>query len=192
MENFIGDKINLESSVPQGGILSPTLYILYTRDIPPPAGENNNDVIFADDVTQIIQNLRNDRRVLEEATVLQIDRINNYDKKWKIQTSINKFTLLSISKSSPEPVVVNNNQIPFKNEIKMLDLTLTRTGATLHITKRINMAKIQSSKIKRFIKLDPKVKLHLYKALIRPLMEYPIIPNGIKSLDHIKNMQRPK
>ena len=53
------------------------------------------------------------------------------------------------------------------------------------------MAKIQSSKIKRFIKLYPKVKLHLYKALIiRPIMEYPIIPNGIKSLDHIKNMQR--
>ena len=51
------------------------------------------------------------------------------------------------------------------------------------------MAKIQSSKIKRFIKLDPKVKLHLYKVLIRPIMEYPIIPNGIKSLDHIKNMQ---
>ena len=72
----------------------------------------------------------------------------------------------------------------------MLGLTLTRTGAKLHITKRINMAKIQSSKIERFIKLDPKVKLHLYKALIRPIMEYPIIPNGIKSLDHIKNMQR--
>ena len=72
----------------------------------------------------------------------------------------------------------------------MLGLTLTRTGATSYIKKRINMATIQSSKIKRFIKLDPKVKLHLYKALIRPLMEYPIIPNGIKSLDHIKNMQR--
>ena len=70
----------------------------------------------------------------------------------------------------------------------MLGLTLTRTDATSHITKRINMTKIQSSKIKRFIKLDPKVKLHLYKALIRPIMEYPIIPNGIKSLDHIKNM----
>ena len=33
IENFIGDKITLESSVPQGGILSPTLYILFTRDI---------------------------------------------------------------------------------------------------------------------------------------------------------------
>ena len=101
IENFIGDKITLESSVPQGGISSPTLYILYTRDIPPPAGENNNDVIFADDVTQIIQNLRNDRRALAEATALEIDRINNYENKWKIQTSINKFTLLSNLKVKP-------------------------------------------------------------------------------------------
>ena len=189
IENYKGDKINLESGVPQGGILSPTLYILYTRDIPPPADINNSDVIFADDVTQIIQNLREDRGALAEATVLEIERINDYEKKWKIQTSINKFSLLSISKLRPEPVVVNNNQIPFKNEIKMLGLTLKRTGATSHVTNRINLAKIQSGKIKRFIKLEPKIKLHLYKALIRPLMEYPVIPNGIQLPTHIKKMQ---
>ena len=189
IENYKGDKINLESGVPQGGILSPTLYILYTRDIPPPADVNNSDVIFADDVTQIIQNLREDRGALAEATVLEIERINDYEKKWKIQTSINKFSLLSISKLRPEPVVVNNNQIPFKNEIKMLGLTLKRTGATSHVTNRINLAKIQSGKIKRFIKLEPKIKLHLYKALIRPLMEYPVIPNGIQLPTHIKKMQ---
>ena len=112
IRNFKGDKINLESGVPQGGILSPTLYILYTRDTPPTAGENNNDVIFADDVTQVIQNLCDDRRALTDMTALEIERINNYEEKWKIQTSINKFSLLSISKSRPEPVIVNNRQIP--------------------------------------------------------------------------------
>ena len=124
IENYKGDKINLESGIPQGGILSPTSYILYTRDIPPPADVNNSDIIFADDVIQIIQNLHDDREALAEATTLEIERINNYEKKWKIQTSINKFSLLSISKLSPEPVVVNNNQIPFKNEVKILSLTL--------------------------------------------------------------------
>ena len=190
IETFVGDKINLESGVPQGGILSPTLYILYTRDIPPPAGENNLDVIFADDVTQIIQNLRDDRRALAEATRVEIERINEYEKKWKIQTSINKFSLLSISKSSPEPVVVNNRQIPFKNEVKMLGLTIKRTGVRTHCNTRLGLAKVQSKKIKRFIKLDPKIKLHLYKALIRPILEYPIIPNGIQAQTNILQMQR--
>ena len=170
-------------------MLSPTLYILYTRDTPPPAGDNSNDVIFADDVTQVIQNLCDDRRALAESTALEIERINNYEKKWKIQMSINKFSLLSISKRSPEPVIVNNSQIPFKNGVKMLVLTLKRTGAASHTTHRIKLANIQTGKIKRFIKLDPKVKLHLYKALIRPLMEYPIIPNGIQAKTHLRKMQ---
>ena len=192
IENFKGDKINLESGVPQGGILSPTLYILYTRDTPPPAGENNNDIIFTDDVTQVIQNLRDDRRALAELTELEIERINNYEKKWKIQTSINKFSLISISKKSPEPFIVNNRQIPFKDEVKMLVLTLKRTGATSHTTHRIKLANVQSKRIKRFIKLDPKVKLHLYKALIRPLMEYPIIANGIQAKAHLKKCKESK
>ena len=81
IENYKGDKINLESGVPQGGILSPTLYILYTRDIPPPADVNNSDVIFANDITQIIQNLHDDRGALAEATALEIERINDYEKK---------------------------------------------------------------------------------------------------------------
>ena len=71
-------------------------------------------------------------KALAEATALEVDRINNYENKWKIQTSLNKFALLSISKSSPEPVVVNNNQIPFKREIKMLGLTLTRIKQVLN------------------------------------------------------------
>ena len=135
------------------------------------------------------KNICDDRRALAEATALKIERINDYEKKWKIQTSINKFSLLSISKSRPEPVVVNNHQIPFKNDVKMLGLTLKRTGATSHVTNRINLVRIQSGKIKRFIKLEPKIKLHLYKALIRPLMEYPVIPNGIQLSTHTKKMQ---
>ena len=80
IENFKGDKINLESGVLQGGILSPTLYILYTRDTPPPAGDNSNDVIFAGDVTQVIQNLCDDRRALAESTALEIETMRKNGK----------------------------------------------------------------------------------------------------------------
>ena len=55
IENTISPKIKLESGVPQGVILSPTMYILYTRDIPHP-GRDCMDVLFVDDITQVIVN----------------------------------------------------------------------------------------------------------------------------------------
>ena len=100
MGDIIGPKINIESGVPQGGILSPTLYIFYTIDIPRP-GPSTTDIYFADDVTQIIENFRDDRRQLVRDTESEIDRINKYEKLWKINTNVNKFGQLSISKLRP-------------------------------------------------------------------------------------------
>ena len=60
INSHIGDTFPLESGVPQGGILSPTLFIYYTSDLTP-AGPNSEDVIFADDITQTIVNENNDK-----------------------------------------------------------------------------------------------------------------------------------
>ena len=137
------------------------------------------DILFADDVMQVIQNWRNNRSELAEDTAREIKRISDYEKKWKIKTNINKFNILSISKLKPDPIIVEGRRINFANESKILGLTLKRTGIMQHVTNRIKLAKAQSTKMKRFIRLKESTKLHLYKALIRPLMEYPIIPTGL-------------
>ena len=74
--NHLGNKFNLESGVPQGGILSPTLFIFYASDIPR-AGPNSEDVIFADDITQIIQNIDGNKEQLKMDTEREIDRVNS-------------------------------------------------------------------------------------------------------------------
>ena len=189
INRYIGPKFDIKSGVPQGGILSPNLFIIYTSDLPP-AGPNATDIIFADDITQIIENKRNNKVQLARDTEREIKRINNYEKEWKISTNLTKFNLLSISKSRPEAVTIDGRNIAFKNEVKTLGLTISRTGIVRHITNRINAAKTQTQKFKKFIKLKSITKLLLYKTLVRPILEFPVVPMALASTTQLKNIQK--
>ncbi|KAG0416570.1 putative RNA-directed DNA polymerase from transposon X-element, partial [Dictyocoela roeselum] len=52
--DYVGEEFQLESGVPQGGCLSPTLFNFYTHDVPEASGVYVN-LIYADDITQIVR-----------------------------------------------------------------------------------------------------------------------------------------
>ena len=64
VNDVIGPQFQLKAGVPQGSILSPSLFIFYTHDLPLPASVLSTDVIFADDVTQIVEYRSEDREQL--------------------------------------------------------------------------------------------------------------------------------
>ena len=175
-----GDTINIESGVPQGGILSPTLFILYTADLPE-TPHNVLNIAYADDITQIIIYPGKSKQMLAINTRREIERINEYEKKWKIKTNKNKFQLLSISKSKPPEIRINNERINYKEHVNILGLNIKRTGISVHIRQKLAQARIRKGKLKRFDKLTPKIKMHLYKSLTRPVFEYPNTPMCIMS-----------
>ena len=147
-------------------------------------------MIFADDITQIIISQNPSKRLMAIKTAREIQRVNEYEKRWKIKTNQQKFKLLSISKTKPSEVIVNNQLIPFTREVHTLGLMIRRTGIVAHIQQRLHMAKGVKTKLKRFKNLRPKVKVHLYKSLVLSVLEYPNIPMCIKSRKNKENIQQ--
>ena len=67
--------------------------------------------------------------------------------------------MISVSKTQPYPISVNDVIMHFTNDVNLLSLTLTRMGFTKHINNKINLAKHQSLKLKRFYKLKPDLQV---------------------------------
>ena len=146
------------------------------------------DVIFADDITQVIIH-EGDREEAAIQTEQEVVRVNNYEKLWKIKTNKNKFRMITASRTHPAPISVDDENLPFNENVNILGLTLKRTGTLSHTVSKIGHAKSQLLKLRRFYKIKPELMIRLYLTLIRPIMEYPIIPIALTSKNNIRKMQ---
>ena len=112
-------------------MLIPTLFNIYVKDIPEPLVDTDY-LQYADDITQIIA-LPGNPRAIANNTKLAIEQINNYENKWKIQTNINKFQIMNVSRRNTAPVIVNWKEINYTNKTKILGMTYSTHGITLKL-----------------------------------------------------------
>ena len=129
---YVGPRFPLLSGVPQCGCLSPTLFALYTADVPPPSGMNEM-IIYADDITQIVQK-KGSENYLTRETEREISKINQYENKWKIKTNLDKFQIIPILRKGLKKVKVDNNTYEFATTGKVLGTVISKNGFTSHVT----------------------------------------------------------
>lgn len=187
---------NITAGVPQGSILSPTLYSLFISDFK--INKNCNFALYADD-TAIFTSSKQIRGVTSKLQ-LGLNSCLKYFNKWKIKINTDKtqaiyFPFNNSRRNIPRNnLLFNNTQIHFSNNVKYLGVHLDKKlNFSHHIKSVCEKAIICSRSLYPFLarksKLSTKNKMILYTQVIRSIITYgcPIWCKAAKT--HLKKLQ---
>lgn len=175
----IGDEFSslkpISAGVPQGSVLGPMLYLLFTADIP--KGKSTTMATFADDTAILSVN-----SCLAKATKnlqLALDDISEWTKKWRIKINELKsvHVTYTLRKIQYLPVTINQRVIPHNNSAKYLGMTLdARLTWKDHVRNKCTEIKLKQRKmywlLGRNSQLAVDNKLLLYNQILKPIWTY--------------------
>ena len=172
-------KIN-KSGVPQGSVLSPTLFNIYTSDIPQPTSKHIDMQLYADDITITSTH----QHIQTAADNLQpfLDDIAQWTKDNNLQINPSKTQLSLSSPDSKEykaqlPLQIHNTPLSTQNHNKILGVTIdTQHTYTQHVNDICNKAN-KTLNILRCLTAtkwgqQKETLLTTYKTITRPILEY--------------------
>lgn len=191
--SFLSKDFPIEAGVPQGSVLGPVLYLIYTADLP----TENHLLIstFADD-TAILSSHSNPK-IASKILEVHLKSIENWLCDWRIKVNELKsaHVTFTLKKETCPAVKLNGVTIPQTNEAKYLGVHLDRRLTwRRHIEAKRTYLKLKAINIHWLIhkrsKLKLELKVMLYKAILKPIWTYGIQLWGSASISNIELIQR--
>ena len=174
IEDALSSPRKTHAGVPQGSILAPTLYNLYTADIP--THQDSQIAQYADDTVLFYRSF--DMTKCVNTVTQHMDTINKWSSKWRIKLNQSKtqYMVFTNRRTDIPPLVIDSYRIYPKDNCKylgiVLDKKLNYQQHLNHIKKKTGLLIHQLYPIFRTQSIPLQKKVHIYKAIIRSAMLY--------------------
>ena len=174
VEGEMSSEVPVDSGVPQGSVLGPSLFLYYINDMPEGLSSSSTVRLFADDIVVYMAITSDiDAEKLQDG----LNKLAEWEIRWLMKFHPEKCNLLSITKNRN---VIKTDYIPHGHKLehiksaKYLGVELTSDMKwTSHVNNICAKANKTIGFLKRNINISNKsIKEKAYKSLVRPTVEY--------------------
>lgn len=193
LENEYSNLKKIEAGVPQGSVLGPILYLLFTRDLP--ITPSVTIATFADD-TAILATGKHEKESTNNVQNALSDIIV-WIRKWRMKLNESKSIHVNFTNKKIKylPLYINNMKIPHANTAKYLGMTLdTKIKWKEHIKKKTQEMKLKFRQLYWLLGSNSEVslsnKLLVYNQIIKPIWTYGIQLWGCSKKTNLQMIQK--